>query len=101
MRTACEAHTSPIAQVSTGVNNVYGAAQSRQDTPTIKYLGDFKTVSQCEAKATADQRGFLSFTFHTPAFGGDFAGQCFGRTDDNWAPTVQVRPPDRFLGPRV
>ena len=44
------------------------------------------------AKADAAGHGpFHSFTFHTPAFGGEFAGQCFGRTDRAWSPTAQPK----------
>eukprot|EP00937_MAST-01D_sp_MAST-1D-sp2_P004825 g4825.t1 len=75
-----------------GSNNVYGAAQSRADKGTIKYLGTFDTDEACLAavKADADKKGpFKSFTHHGKDFGGDFAGQCFGRTDDSWAPHAE------------
>ena len=74
-------------------NNVYGLAVSGGDTPTVKYLGDLKSTAECRGAAEADVAGkgpYLSFTFHTPAFGGEFAGQCFGRTDDGWAPAAQA-----------
>ena len=81
-------------ELSAGANNVFGQAASKGDTDTIKYLGQFTTTADCEAAAKADAKGqgpFHSFTFHTPAFGGEFAGQCFGRTDRAWSPTAQPK----------
>jgi hypothetical protein len=77
-----------------GLNNVFGQAQSKADTPTIKYLGDLKSTADCEAAAQADAAGkgpYLSYTFHTADFGGEFAGQCFGRTSDIWDPTPEAK----------
>lgn len=71
-----------------GFNNVFGTAVSRGDADTVKYLGTFSTTVDCigAVEADKDHKGpYLSFSHHTPEFGGDFAGQCFGRTDDNWS----------------
>jgi hypothetical protein len=76
-----------------GTNNVYGQASPRADSEGIVYLGTMSTTAECEAAAKKDaqRRGpFTQWTFHTPKFGGDFAGQCFGRTDDAWAPVPQA-----------
>ena len=81
-------------ELSAGANNVFGQAASKGDTDSIKYLGQFTTTAECEAAAKVDAAGhgpFHSFTFHTPAFGGEFAGQCFGRTDRAWSPTAQPK----------
>ena len=62
-------------------NNVYGKAHSRADSGDIKYIGTYKTLQECKDALTSSTKGpFLSFTYHTLAFGGDFAGQCFGVT---------------------
>ena len=70
---------------------MYGRAQSKADTATIKYIGTFQNVDQCQSALKSSPKGpFETFTFHTPGFGGDFAGQCFGSTTDDWAPTPQA-----------
>ena len=62
-------------------NNVYGKAHDHADSGDIKYIGTYKTLQECKDGLTNSSKGpFLSFTYHTLAFGGDFAGQCFGVT---------------------
>lgn len=71
------------------MNNVFGAAHSKADTDTIKYLGTFDDLNDCMSALAADKEHkgpFQTFTFHEKSFGGDYAGQCFGRTDQVWAP---------------
>lgn len=88
--------------VARAQNVVYGQVASRSNASAIMYVGDFETSKECEtaAKVTRDAR---SWTHHDPAFEGDFATQCFVRTDDTpacgaWntlAPFVTRRPPTR------
>eukprot|EP01060_Flectonema_neradi_P039947 TRINITY_DN896_c1_g1_i2.p1 TRINITY_DN896_c1_g1~~TRINITY_DN896_c1_g1_i2.p1 ORF type:complete len:953 (+),score=255.36 TRINITY_DN896_c1_g1_i2:56-2914(+) len=71
-------------------NNVYGKAQSKTDTTDVKYVGEFKTFDACVKAAKASSKGpFQSYTWHAPAFGGDFATQCFGTVSSAWAPIPQ------------
>ena len=74
--------------VTHAANNVYGQAISRGNTSTIKYLGDFDDAAGCQAAASKNPT-ILSYTYHEKAFAGDFARQCFGRTDVVWAYTKQ------------
>jgi len=77
----------------TSMNNVYGAAHSKADTDTVKYLGTFDDLQSCIAALVADKdkKGpFKTYTYHTKDFSTDFAGQCFGRTDQVWAPTKEA-----------
>lgn len=65
-----------------GCNNVYGAAQSKQSTEYVKYLGQYDTTDQCISacvNASKPDNKCLTYTYHTSSFGGDFAKQCFGR----------------------
>jgi len=74
-------------------NNVWGQAQDHADTPTIKYLGEFETVDQCQAACVAFNRDGLtcqSYTFHTPQIGTSWAKQCFAVVDFRWTPVAEA-----------
>ena len=63
--------------LSAGANNVFGQAASKGDTDSIDTSAS-STTAECEATAKAGAAGkgpFHSFTFRTPAFGGEFAGR--------------------------
>ena len=70
------------------VNNVFGDATSNGNTSTVKYLGSFSSSSEC-ASAAGDGSVYNSFAYHESSFGGDFATQCFGRTDRQWTGNLQ------------
>ena len=42
--------------VMEGQNNVYGQAHSRNDTATIKYIGSFDTLAECQAGVDASPK---------------------------------------------
>jgi len=72
-------------------NNVYGKAQSKADTDTIKYIGIYKTLDECrEGLETSSKGPFLAFTWHEPDFADKtWAGQCFGSTNADWSPRAE------------
>ena len=73
-------------EVMRGVNNVNG----RVDQPgvskgTVHFIGVYTTTEQCFAAVNASTAGpFHSFTFHTPAYGGEFASHCYADTSFTW-----------------
>jgi len=68
-------------------NNVYSLADAGANNSNADYLGTFDAADECAAAAAAGP--YLSWTFHGPSFGGDFANQCFGRLGDAWIPKAQ------------
>jgi len=72
-------------------NNIYGRVPvAGQDAGTIKYLGAFSTIAECQHAVNTSRKGpFHSYTWHQPNFGGDFASQCYGDTSTSWNPTKQ------------
>ena len=81
-------------ETSENVNNVYGQVSvAKHDGEGIKFLGSMNNSAQCEAAAKAakgDGVEFTAWTYHTAKFGGDFAKDCYGRTDGAWAPVPQA-----------
>jgi hypothetical protein len=80
-------------QIFEGQNEVFGKAQSKSDTDTIKYIGTFDTLDACEAGINSSAKGpFKAFTYHHTDFdSGKYAGQCFGVTDSSWGPTAEAK----------
>lgn len=71
-------------------NNVYGRAHNKQDTPDIKYLGEFDDFHSCQQAANTSSKGpFNSFTYHTKEFHAAWARQCYGVVSDYWSPTAE------------
>ena len=73
-----------------GSNQVYNVAQSRGNTSTIVYLGDYETVGEC-ARACEEfsEKRCWSFTHHG-IVGSKWSRQCFGITSPRWSPTPDV-----------
>ena len=55
------ANASQSWEVFDGENNVFDKAQSHNDTDTIKYVGSFDTVDECEAALAASPKGTYGF----------------------------------------
>ena len=81
----------PTWVVHSGRNNVYGRANSKNDTDAVKYLGETASLEACKALAANSTKGpFGSLTWHSPSFGPPYATQCFGAVSDYWSPVAQA-----------
>jgi len=85
-------------------NNIYGRVPTPgHDAGTIKYLGKFSTLKECQHAVNTSSKGpFHSYTWHHPDFNIEdgFDSQCYGDTSTYWNPTPQSKI-DSGEGPRT
>mmetsp|Transcript_23005 Transcript_23005/g.69097 ORF Transcript_23005/g.69097 Transcript_23005/m.69097 type:complete len:905 (-) Transcript_23005:972-3686(-) len=92
-----EAVYPPRWETHEGMNNVFGLADVGSNTSQAFYVGTFDEAEDCAAAVVGT--AYVSYTHHSQDFGGDFAGQCFGRISDAWIPKAQENVVSgRFVG---
>jgi len=75
-------------------NNVYGRAQSKVDTDTVKYLGTFNSLSRCwlacNNSMETKKLKCNTFTWHHTDFSDpQWAGGCYMTVGGIWGPTPE------------
>ena len=78
--------------VSEGENNIFGKIDTpKTSSDTVKYLGEFKTATECWAACNATKIAKCEdWTWHHPTFPQpEWASQCYFTVGGEWSPTPQ------------